>query len=62
MLKIDLRRRPGFHLANTARRNENRTHWCRLVGMRRWALILIVADDTFTSEADPSNTPHELTP
>ncbi|MEV0382339.1 hypothetical protein [Nonomuraea sp. NPDC050643] len=62
MLKIDLRRRQGFELANTARRNENRSHWYRLIGMRRWVLILMVADENFVSEADPSNVPPETIP
>ena len=62
MLKISLRRQPGFELANTTRRNENRSHWYRLMGMRRWALILMVADPGFVSEADPSNIPPETIP
>jgi hypothetical protein len=62
VLKIDLRRRQGWHLANTARRNENRSHWYRLIGMRRWALILMVADKNFASEAEPSNVPNEPIP
>ncbi|MFI7644102.1 hypothetical protein [Nonomuraea sp. NPDC049400] len=53
MLKISFRRRQGWQLADTARRNENRTHWYRLIGMRRWALILMVADKNFVSEAEP---------
>lgn len=61
MLKIDLRRRQGWQLAETARRNQNRTHWYRLIGMRRWALILMVADPNFTSEAEPPETPKETT-
>ncbi|MEU7831331.1 hypothetical protein [Nonomuraea sp. NPDC049129] len=62
MLKISLRKRQGWELANTARRNQNRSHWYRLIGMRRWALILMVADPDFVSEADPSNVPHEPIP
>ena len=62
MLKISLRRRQGWELANTARRNQNRSHWYRLLGMRRWALILMVADKSFVSEADPSNIPPETIP
>lgn len=62
MLKINLRRRQGYELTNTARRNENRSHWYRLIGMRRWALILMVADKGFVSEADPSNIPPETIP
>jgi hypothetical protein len=54
VLKISFRRRQGFELTNTAQRNENRSHWYRLIGMRRWALILMVADDNFTSESEPS--------
>lgn len=54
MLKISFRRRQGFQLTNTAQRNENRSHWYRLIGMRRWALILMVADDNFTSEWAPT--------
>lgn len=62
MLKISLRRRQGWELANTTRRNQNRSHWYRLAGMRRWALILIVADDNFVSEAEPGDTPTETIP
>ena len=62
MLKIGLRERQGWELANAARRNQNRSHWYRLIGMRRWALILLVADESFVSEADPSNTPPETIP
>lgn len=62
MLKISLRRRQGWELANTTRRNENRSHWYRLAGMRRWALILIVADKNFVSEAEPGPTSTETIP
>lgn len=62
MFKISLRRRQGWELANTTRRNENRSHWYRLMGMRRWALILMVAEPDFVSEADPSNIPPETIP
>ncbi|MEO3869385.1 hypothetical protein ABGB18_11185 [Nonomuraea sp. B12E4] len=62
MLKIDLRRRQGWQLTNTARRNENRTHWYRLIGMRRWALILLVADKNFVSEAESPDVPPETIP
>lgn len=57
MLKISLRRREGFDLTNTARRNQNRSHWYRLAGMRRWALILIVADDNFVTEHADNDAP-----
>jgi hypothetical protein len=61
VLKISLRRRQGFELANTARRNENRSHWYRLIGMRRWALILMVADANFVTEYAPSDPAPDLT-
>jgi hypothetical protein len=59
MLKISFRRREGFELANTARRNQDRTHWYRLAGMRRWALVLMVADKNFVSEASSDDVPDE---
>ncbi|MFD1546949.1 hypothetical protein [Nonomuraea guangzhouensis] len=62
MLKISFRKRQGWELTNAARRNENRSHWYRLIGARRWALILMVADENFVSEAEPSNTPPETIP
>ena len=62
MLKINLRRRQGYELTNTARRNERRSHWYRLIGMRRWALILMVADKGFVSEAEPDTTAPETIP
>lgn len=62
MLKISLRRRQGWELANTAHRNQNRSHWYRLMGMRRWALILMVADDNFVSEAASNDVPQEKVP
>jgi hypothetical protein len=62
MLKISLRKRQGWELANTARRHQNRSHWYRLIGMRRWALILMVADKNFTSEAASNDVPGETIP
>lgn len=62
MLKISLRKRQGWELTNTARRNQNRTHWYRLAGMRRWALILMVADKNFVSETAPNDVPDENIP
>lgn len=62
MLKISFRRREGFELANTARRNQNRSHWYRLVGMRRWALVLMVADPSFVSETASNDVPDETIP
>ena len=62
MFKVSLRKRQGWELANTARRNQNRTHWYRLAGMRRWALILLVADKSFVSEAASNDVPDETIP
>jgi hypothetical protein len=62
MLKISFRRREGFELASTARRNQNRTHWYRLAGMRRWTLVLMVADDNFVSEHASNDVPEEPIP
>lgn len=53
MIKFSLRRRRGALLAESAARNASRSHWYRLLGMRRWALLLIVADPGFTEEYDP---------
>lgn len=52
MLRISLRKRRGDLLAETAVRNAHRSHWYRLAGMRRWALVLVVADEGFTREYD----------
>lgn len=62
MLKISFRRREGFELANTAHLNQHRSHWYRLAGMRRWALILIVADDNFVRETASNDVPDETIP
>lgn len=62
MFTISFRRREGFELANTARRNQHRSHWYRLAGMRRWALVLMVADKNFVSEAASNDVPGEIIP